>query len=322
MHTTNPRPHGRGRLFLTLALVILFQCGRPADKIYSIIDPNAKLAQIKYAGLRSSWYGVDYPFTSEQWKTMSDNMSGFFPAPPQPTNVWIVGALMSPGICELEFQPADTNLLSYDHISFRTKKINHEQVLSCFDSAGVKVFLQVEPGKADVDTLINLVLSHFGNHSCVAGFGIDVEWLGVDSETNATLRVEDTVAQCWEQRVKSFNSSYRLFLKHWETSIMPPHYRGDIIFIDDSQGFPSMGGMALDFGKWANYFSPNPVMFQVGYDEDYGWWKTLSNPPKDIGDQIAMQVKSVDQEIGIIWVDFTLNPTNCPELSGLFAGLK
>jgi hypothetical protein len=290
--------------------------------LYTIIDTHAKLSQIRYAGLRSSWYGVDYPFTNEQWKTMSGNIIGFFPGKPCPVNIWIVGTLMSPGICELEFTQQNSGLQTPGHVSFHAKKIDHEQILSYFDTAGIQVYLQVEPGRANVDTLIDLVLSQFKHHPSVIGFGLDVEWLGVDSETNATIGVSDLLAQSWEQKVKSYNSTYRLFLKHWETRIMPPNYRGDIVFIDDSQGYGSLAAMSLDFGQWADYFAPNTVMFQVGYVEDYPWWKSIANPPQAIGEQIALKTKSADQEIGIIWVDFTLQPDNFPELKDLFAGVK
>jgi hypothetical protein len=87
-------------------------------------------------------------------------------------------------------------------------------------------------------------------------------------------------------------------------------------------GFGSLEALSSDFGRWADYFFPSPVMFQIGYDEDYAWWKTLSNPPKEIGERIALKTKSADQEIGIIWVDFTLHPDNYPELNELFAGVK
>ena len=42
--------------------------------------------------------------------------------------------------------------------------------LNDFDNRGVKVWLQVEPGLADIETLIDLVLTQYGHHSSIVGF--------------------------------------------------------------------------------------------------------------------------------------------------------
>ena len=115
---------------------------------------------------------------------------------------------------------------------------------------------------------------------------------------------------------------YRLFLKHWKSNMMPPVYRGEIIFINDSQEFTDLDMLATEFGYWADFFAPNIVMYQIGYSSDYDWWKDEPNPPKKIGEQIALNVTSSEQEIGIVWVDFTLHPTKYPELNELFDGSK
>lgn len=304
-------------LFLFTLSLSLYHCDKGIEKIHEFNDDIGKIGQIKYAGFRSSWYGINYDFTNEQWKTMSDNISGFYPGKPQSTHVWIVGALSIPGICELEFSQPDSK--TYEYISFYpNKNLDHEKMLTHFDNTGIKVYLQVEPGLADIDTLIDLILNQYKHHPSVVGFGIDVEWYQVESQTNTSIRVTDNLAQKWEQKVKSHNSNYKLFMKHWETNMMPPVYRGDIIFVDDSQEFQSLEMMASEFGYWADFFSPNIVMFQIGYSSDYDWWKNEPNPPKKIGEQIALNVTSSVQEIGIVWVDFTLHPTRYPELNELF----
>jgi hypothetical protein len=276
----------------------------------------------EYQMTRSIGYVARYWIAGALLCCACGNFSAFFPGDPAPVNLWIVGTLMSPGMCNLEFASPDPGLPSPPYVSFQPKKIDHEKILSYFDTTGIRVYLQVEPGRADIDILIDLVLSQFKHHPCVMGFGIDLEWFGVDSTTNETFGVTDALAQQWKERVQSHDPSYRLFLKHWEPGIMPPRYRGNIVYVSDSQGFGSLEALASDFGRWADYFSPNPVMFQIGYDEDYAWWKALSNPPKAIGEQIALKTKSADQEIGIIWVDFTLHPDNYPELKELFAGIN
>ncbi|MDZ7721485.1 MAG: hypothetical protein U5R06_01350 [candidate division KSB1 bacterium] len=92
--------------------------------------------------------------------------------------------------------------------------------------------------------------------------------------------------------------------KHNAYLWMPPEYRGDLIFVSDSQIFESMDAMIQEFVEyWADYFKPNPVGFQYGYPSDRPWWRQLQNPPADIGHTIAQHHF---QDCGLLWVDFTL----------------
>jgi hypothetical protein len=118
------------------------------------------------------------------------------------------------------------------------------------------------------------------------------------------MAVDDAAARAWEVKVKSHNPAYRLFLKHWDEKWMPPTYRGDIVFVDDSQIFPDMESMVKEFSEgWAPTFYPNLVVFQIGYNSDKPWWSKLPDPPKTLGEAIRSRVR---QDIGIIWVDFSL----------------
>ncbi|MBA7502948.1 hypothetical protein ES706_01553 [subsurface metagenome] len=265
---------------------------------------KASPGAVIYAGCRESTYGIS-PFPEpEEWeqdmKIMASNWSGS-----QPVGVWIVGILAGEGEdymlwteCNLQF-PSDGG--SYEHIIFDNTDL-HEPYLDYFDTHGIKVWLQIEPGLADVPTLIDLVLNRYGNHSCVVGFGVDVEW-HKQTVNDWGIPVTDDNAQAWEAKVKSHNSYYTLFLKHFWWTWMPPTYRGSIIFVNDSQGFGNLSRMVSEFEDWGARYYPNVVMYQYGYEADKKWWQRLSNPPKDIGDAIAAVV---DQDLGLIWVDFTL----------------
>jgi hypothetical protein len=166
----------------------------------------------------------------------------------------------------------------------------------------VFVWLQVEPGSASLDTLITLVLERYKHHPCVLGFGVDVEWYTVASSSSAK-KVTDVEAQAWEQKVKSINPAYTLFLKHYATSWMPPTYRGNILFVDDSQQFPSLTSMVSEFSAWGRKFSPNGVAFQFGYPKDSSWWNQYLDPPQKIGDALRAAVPNCR---ALFWVDFTV----------------
>jgi hypothetical protein len=110
--------------------------------------------------------------------------------------------------------------------------------------------------------------------------------------------VTDEQAQYWLQHLRRWNSSYLLFLKHWEPSKLPPAYRDGLVFIDDSQIFESMDQISLEFARWARWFYPAPVGFQFSYP-----WEKLADPPAEIGREIILTAPNVTD---LYWVDFTV----------------
>jgi hypothetical protein len=253
---------------------------------------------VLFAGVRSSAYGIKpFPGPSE-WETAVRAMSDYYPGS-TPVAVWIVGRFNRPRTCRLEFPGVAT---AVTNVQF-TDADKHEAYLDAFDRAGIKVFLQVEPGNADMKTLIDLVLGRYGRHPCVIGFGVDVEWYREADRPKAGVPVDDATGRQWEGWVKAHNPSYRLFIKHWNQLWLCPTYRGDIVFVDDSQIVKSADALVAEFEAFGKYFKPNVVMFQIGYPSDRPWWSRLAVPPQTLGQAIAAKV---EQPCGIIWVDFTL----------------
>ncbi|HEX9975413.1 MAG TPA: hypothetical protein VGD14_25410, partial [bacterium] len=285
-------------------------CSKKRPVNYKI--PNTiEAGKVIYAGVRSSSYGIK-PFPDPLgWQNAMEKMSNYYEGS-TPCGIWIVGKLRRTKSCFLEF-PGDST--KYTNISFLDKD-KHEQYLSHFDTVGIKVFLQVEPAHANVDTLIDVVLNRYKHHPCIIGFGVDVEWYREADNPEWGVKVEDDTAKAWEARVKSHNSNYQLFLKHWERDWMPKTYRGDIIFVDDSQELENFEKMVEEFVVyWADYFKPNTIFCQIGYRSDRPWWEKLKTPPKDIGMTIA---SNIEQKCGIFWVDFTLRdvlPTSTDSVS-------
>lgn len=277
---------------LLIALAVLPPLGSAADV-------SSSQSKVIYAGVRSSSYGIK-PFPDpEAWRIAMTHMKGLFPGS-APCAIWIVGEFRGPRDCQLYF-PSEGK--SYPHIRFHETD-KHERYLTYFDKTGIKVYLQVEPAHADIPVLIDLVLNRYKHHECVIGFGVDVEWYREADHPEWGAKVDDATAKEWEARVKSHNGNYQMFLKHWDRSWMPPTYRGDIIFVSDSQIFEEFSPMLEEFVEyWAEYFKPNAVFFQIGYESDKKWWIKMNNPPKTMGEAIAARV---EQACGIFWVDFTL----------------
>jgi hypothetical protein len=156
---------------------------------------------------------------------------------------------------------------------------------------------------ADVPTLIDLVMERYHRHPCVIGFGVDVEWYRWSEKDNEGLAVSDQRAQDWVKRLNRWNPSYLLFLKHWEPDKLPPTYRDGLVLIDDSQIFPSLDEMVQEFARWARWFYPAPVGFQIGYPSDRAWWQKLIDPPAEIGQAILSVAPNATD---LFWVDFTM----------------
>jgi hypothetical protein len=214
-----------------------------------------------------------------------------------PAVVWIVGELSEGTTCRLGFPSAPG---TYPNVQFSEVDEN-EAYLSAFDRAGIRVWLQVEPGMADVAALIDLVLGRYGSHPSVVGFGVDVEWYRSQGFPEGQ-QVTDIEAEMWAERVQSYDSDYLLFLKHWLASKMPPTARSGIVFIDDSQEFGSLDEVVEEFSVWGRLFYPTGVGFQFGYEADRGWWCALADPARDIGEAILARVPNT---VDLYWVDFS-----------------
>jgi hypothetical protein len=271
--------------------------------------------KVIWAGVRESHYGVReghlgyYPNPCGWTKAMR-KMSSYSPGS-RPVGVWLVGEVdFDHGGMILEFpKPRGKRYSSLYRFS---SKDQHEADLNYFDRHGIKVWLQLEPGHANIPTLIDLVLNRYQHHRSVMGLGIDIEWIGKSSENGHEAKVTDAQAKAWEARVKAHNSHYTLFLKHYDRSYFPRHYRGRIVFIDDSLGFTGFNSFLAEMKAFARQFYPSRVLFQYGYQEDRQWWRKLGRQPmKRIGDKLAAQTR---QQMGLIWVDFSLKgelPTKC-----------
>ncbi len=246
-------------------------------------------------GWRSSPYEFQLDVEPSYWINVAKNMSSKV-SNSVPGGVWVLGEIVGRN-CHLTFNSS----VAYPNITFSSTDPN-EKYFNAFDAAGLKVWLQVEPADANVDTLIDLVMSRYQHHSCVIGFGLDVEWLQSDQYQNGRA-VTNEESQRWLDEVKSYNSSYQLFLKHWLIEKMPTIHNTDVVFIDDSQSFPNLDAMANEFHAWATYFYPSKTCFQIGYDSDSAWWSKFADPYQTIAERLTAENPNCN---GVYWVDFTL----------------
>ncbi len=276
------------------------------DSATETSSPHAATMQqpMARAGLRASSYGPSEPFpAADYWAEASAEFAASLENA-APALIWIIGEIEfgdAGGDVRLKF-PAPEETPIDEHVLFGDADLT-ESYLSQFDETGVQVWLQVEPGDADIAELIELVIGRYGGHPCVVGFGVDLEWYGWSPENDAGTAASDAEAQIWSEQVRAYNSDYKLFLKHWEIEKMPPSYRAGLLFLDDSQGFDSLDSMLDEFQVWGEAFATGDVAFQFGYEVDQIWWGQMENPAKVISQAINSRVSNASE---FYWVDFTM----------------
>jgi hypothetical protein len=254
------------------------------------------------AGFRFSTYGPANNPGPEYWATVGDQMAAKVPdATPQ--TIWIVGNIYGEGTY-LNF-PCTTSE-PYIHCGFIDM---NDVYLSLFDERGVDVWLQVEPGNANVEELIRITLDQYSHHPCVIGFGLDVEWYK-SPEGPIGVPITNNEANLWVEAVRDYKNGYYLFLKHWDINWMPLNARDGIVFINDRQDFSSLENMLEDFSDWGNHFDPSPVGFQFGYLSDRKWWGEYPDPAGLISNSILDEIPNTR---ALFWVDFTVLQVFPPE---------
>ncbi len=247
------------------------------------------------AGFRYSSYGIGRDPGHKYWLSVARQMVSRFPQA-CPECIWIVGNFTGSGT-QLRFP-----VQSLDQYVTSTEVDWNEQALDLFDRNDFRVWLQVEPGNANVIGLIQMVLERYAHHPCVCGFGVDVEWYKSDGSAEGRP-VSDLEAESWVHAVQAFDPAYRLFLKHWEIEWMPPVFRNGLLFVDDSQQFIDLNHMIDEFSTWGQHFFPAPVAYQFGYPADQHWWGHLQDPPVEIGNAI---LQNISNSTGLFWVDFSI----------------
>lgn len=284
--------------------------GKTAPGDAGVDSGSSTLPKLAWAGVRSSGYGIaDAGFKTfpapDKWTSAIKTMTGYFTGAQPSATIWLVGEVdfdMKGMILEFP-KPEDGK--TYSSLYQFAKSDKHEAYLGEFDAQGIQVFLEIEPGDADIPTLIDLVLSRYKKHPSVIGLAIDAEWINKTSETDTETPVTDVQAKSWEALVKSYSPSYRLLLKHFEEGNLPKSYRGDIVFACDDESNGSYASFKNEMKTFADAFYPNDVMFQIGYPSDHDWWSKLTAPiPQTIGKDLEAQTK---QRFGILWVDFSVN---------------
>jgi len=286
-------------------------CGSGCQTSYGTCDSSSSgsssgsgsSSNLKWVGFRFSQGGSSSSFGSvpsgDSWVSYTSRFKSYFTSSAKGTVIVIVSAYISNGVTKFYFKPPS----GYS----QTSKINYsdsdrlESTLTKFDNNGIHVWLQVEPGNNDLSTLAKIVFARYKHHSCVKGFGVDLEWWYPGSDGSGS-KITDSQAQSLVNTVRGINSGYTVFLKHWEKSYMPPNYRSNLIFVNDGNGFDNLDHVKSYAASWASKFSGGKVMFQIGYAADKWMW---SSNPISFAKAFRDSAIPYNSNVGILWVDFT-----------------
>ena len=275
------------------------ECGM--EKIYE----TGTISSVKWAGIRVSSYGIRGSYGEDNFPSPTDmsgiigKMEGLYEGSTGAC-ILIVGTVSErTWDCRLAFP------LSHDIDRVQGSDEDfYEPYITAFDKAGYEVWLQVEPGEADLVELATEVMNRYKSHPSVKGFGIDVEWHKTEGTDGYGVKLDSETAEAVLAAVRAIDPSYTVFVKHWDSRWLPDPIEG-LIYVDDSQQFRSLDEMQEEFSDWAFAFEPCPVMFQIGYRADKRVWGKMDNPALELGKALQSEC-TYGNVLGIIWVDFTL----------------
>ncbi len=294
----------------------LFPTATPVPEITPVPTPTP--APLPYEGINMGFsaarFGIS-PFPDpEYWSETGKDMSGKFSGSGT-QGIWVIGGVWKGGICYLNFPSSK----KYPYVVF-SKTDENEAYLDYFDLNGIPIILQIEPGEANIEDVIKLVLDQYSHHPCVTGIGVDVEWYKCESNFQGK-QVSDEEAAEWYELINTYghrntpssfpwyypanisNKNYTLALTHWQVSKMPPTYRDGIYFLYDGLGFSSIHQMKNKCIQWGESFPDSPVGFYIGFPVDKSWWGSYDDPYYTIGETLLNNVSNAK---GIYWVEFSI----------------
>jgi hypothetical protein len=274
----------------------------------TIINDDFAPTQVKVAGWRSSEYGNDNPNGHDQtdpsyWTSVAQKMSSKFPGF-TPGGVLVIGEIDgAPGTATKTFLPFPKPTGTYPNVTFGTTDAI-EPLLTAYDNAGLKVYLQVESADADVQMLMDLIMNRYKQHPSVMGFGVDVEWYHQKQFADGRP-LTDAELVAWADKVKTYNPNYNLMVKHWDWTYLSNARPTNVLFLTDSEQIGSLSAATSEYIAWVDHFGTSQVGFQIGYPSDMSWWSKLSDPASAMINPVITARPNAN--IGAVyWVDFSV----------------
>ena len=143
--------------------------------------------------------------------------------------VLVVGEAWAGGVCHFYFN-GGSSAGYYDYAA----SDQLASYMSQYQADGRKVILQIEPGMTDVPTDIDKVLTQYSSaySNTILGVDVDTEF----KQTSTAYHVSDAERNTWINKIRGYNSTYKLFLTGYNDSSYYPSDNTSMCILFDGAG--------------------------------------------------------------------------------------
>ncbi len=209
-------------------------------------DISKTLQQLQY--LEGVWDNCKFDKPAEYWSKEAKEFGG------------------ERGVVDLVIAQAQDQNFSYvpfpsENSGYVTSDNENDKVepyLEKFDKDGVKVILSIQPNGADVSDLIDRILKRYGNHKCVIGVNVDLEWKLTGNPYHASNEERDI----WLKKIQSYNPGFKLFLTYYKDHTYFPDDKKDIVILYDGEG-DTQNQLMSEYKELASHYTS--VGIYTGY---------------------------------------------------------
>jgi peptidoglycan/xylan/chitin deacetylase (PgdA/CDA1 family) len=167
------------------------------------------------------WNNADFSRPAEEWSDAAISLGG-----EEGLIDLVVAQAHSNGLVYLPFPLQNTGFL---YSTTSTDLV--EQYLSEFEAAGLGVILSIQPLEADIEQLIGIILSRYGNHNNILGINVDIEW----KESGTPNHVSTQERDAWLSEMKKYDANYRLFITYFQDYTYFPDDHPDLVVLYDGE---------------------------------------------------------------------------------------
>jgi 3D (Asp-Asp-Asp) domain-containing protein len=277
------------------------------NDILHIPQKQELASNVKMAGWWLSQYGTNKQYGQNQtntnyWINVAQKMSQQFPGS-KPGGILVIGYIEGANSATKTVLPFPKPSGTYPNVNFSSID-TIEPLLTAYDKAGLKVYLQVESADADVPMLMDLIMKRYKHHSSVIGFGVDVEWYHQSKYPGFGKPLTDNEVTKWSSQVKTYNPNYGLTLTHWDATYLSNARPDNVLFLTDSEHIGSIEAAIGNYTSWVDHFAPSQVGFHLGYPSDISWWGGLTDPASSIINPV-IEARPNANIGGVYWVHFS-----------------
>jgi hypothetical protein len=229
------------KVYITVSLILLLFLIALFFLVFTKIPPKPECAQ-------GIWNNCNFKKPAEEWSVAARRFGG------------------ENGVIDLVVAQAHENELTYVPFPFekkgqiysynQTDKV--EPYLNRFDKDGLKVILSIQPNRAEVSDLIDILLLRYGHHKSIIGVNVDLEWKSTGNPNHVSNEERDL----WLKKIQRYNPKYKLFLTYYKDYTYFPDNKKSVIILFDGEK-ATQKEILKKYSKLSSYFES--VGIYTGY---------------------------------------------------------